>query len=203
MVNRGVGQKVRSVPDSVVSGMQKQEVFKYANDPSFWEKEKSSGEPAFIKLITAIMQSRALRWLLFALVFFLLAFVIYRIMVVNNLFAPSRKRLKKDTDDPGENDLPENVDERIAAAIAAGEYRLAIRYYYLKTLSLLSEKNKIKLHAKSTNHDYLQQMQGRSDGREFRALTGIYEYVWYGQFQPDAMQFETISREFNQFNERI
>ncbi|MBA4166087.1 MAG: DUF4129 domain-containing protein [Chitinophagaceae bacterium] len=197
------GQQIHEVPDSVALAMKNQEVFKYANDPSFWEKEKPTGGSAFLRLVGALLESAALRWILYFILAAVLAYLSYQVIIANNLFIASRKRRKKDNEKFGDNDVPEDVDARIAAAIAAGEYRLAVRYYYLRTLGLLNEKDKIRLHAGSTNYDYIQQMREHSYVSDFRKLTDIYEYVWYGEFQPDRKQFETISSGFNQFNGNV
>lgn len=71
---------------------------------------------------------------------------------------------------------------------------------YLKTLQLLHDNNLIRLNAKSTNRDYIRQMQKHKDAGQFRFLTRIYEYVWYGEFQPDEKQFGIIRNNFNKFN---
>ncbi len=63
--------------------------------------------------------------------------------------------------------LNPTLDEKIRESAANNEYRMAIRYLYLKTLRVLNERNAIKLHAKSTNNDYLQQMRTSSRYNEF------------------------------------
>jgi hypothetical protein len=196
------GQQIREVPDSVADAMKKEEAFKYANDPSFWQKEKPGGSSALIRLIAAMLESPVMKWVLYLIIAIVLAYVIYQVIAVNNFFTGPRRIGKKSRASLGGDDVPEDVEERIAAAIAAGEFRQAIRYYYLKTLGLLNAGHKIQLHAKSTNYDYMQQMQDQSNGNDFRRLTRIYEYVWYGEFQPDATQFEMIRSGFNQFNEQ-
>jgi hypothetical protein len=96
----------------------------------------------------------------------------------------------------------DNIDEKIREAIQNGHYRTAIRLMYLKTLNVLNEKQMIALHSKSTNNDYIQQMQKQPAGNDFKMLTQIYEYVWYGEFQPSENQFRTIEVNFNRFISR-
>ncbi len=43
-----------------------------------------------------------------------------------------------------------DLDEKIRESVANNEYRMAIRFLYLKTLKVLNGKNAIKLHAKAT-----------------------------------------------------
>ena len=42
-------QELREVPDSVTAAMQKQKEFAYANDPSYWQKEKPRDDSSMIK----------------------------------------------------------------------------------------------------------------------------------------------------------
>jgi hypothetical protein len=123
-------------------------------------------------------------------------------MVVNNFFIFSAARRKKtlaaESDDGLQN---ENLDAKINEAAVNKNYRQAIRYMYLKTLKVLSENNSITLHAKSTNQDYIRQMQKHHRLAQFRQLTRIYEYVWYGEFHPTEAQYEIISTNFNTFNQ--
>ena len=103
----------------------------------------------------------------------------------------------------GEDDVlqNENLDQHIREAIVNKNYRHAIRFMYLKTLKLLSDNHVITLHAKSTNQDYIRQMYKHDGLSQFRHLTRIYEYVWYGEFDPTEAQFEIISTNFNRFNQ--
>jgi hypothetical protein len=193
-------QEVRAVPDSVVRQMKNEKEFLYANDASLWKQEDHS---SLFKWMSLLADSPWLKWVLFVLLAAALTFVVYQVIVANNFFTPSRRKKKSASPARDENEMPENIEESIAAAIASGEYRLATRFYYLKTLSLLSAANKIKLHARSTNYDYLLQMKEYPNVKDFGRLTAAYEYVWYGQFQPDATQFETIRSGFNQFNQHL
>lgn len=195
------GQQIRIVPDSVAARIKNEEAFRYANDPSFWAKEKPADEPAFIRILLEILSSPIVKWILYALLAAVLAYVIYKVIIANNFFIPRRSSRRTRKIESDAEEMPENIDERIEAAITAREYRLATRFYYLKTLSLLQAREKISLRARSTNDEYVQQMKTYANGNDFRRLTRIYEYVWYGEFKPDAAQFEMIRSDFNQFNE--
>ncbi len=198
------GGEPRAVPDSVVLQMKNDQAFKYANDPSFWAKEQpADADPAFLRMLANILQSDFLKWILYLFVLAVLGYVVYRIIIQNNLFTTSGKKKKSREEEDELADIAENIDERIQAAVLAKEYRLAVRFYFLKTLRLLEANGKISLHAKTTNYDYVLQMRNYANGADFRKLTAIYEYVWYGEFLPDNIQFEQISAGFRQFNEKI
>ncbi len=191
----------RSVPDSVTEHMKKEKDFLYANDPSYWPKKKQKSNPAFYRFIASMLQSPVLKWVVYIFLATIVLFAIYQVLLVNNFFIFSRKVKRKKLSATSDEDemLEANMDEQINKAIDNQEYRLAIRYMYLKTLQLLNEKNRIKYNAQSTNRDYIRQMQQHSGAKEFSMLTGVYEYVWYGEYEPNARQFESIKSNFNKF----
>jgi hypothetical protein len=195
--------ELRSVPDSVTNATKKERDFRYANDPSYWVEKKP--EPsAFASLLAKIARSRVLVWVMYSFLAAVILFVLYQVMVVNNFFIFSRRARTKKTEESPEEELnPENIEQKLNTAIAAGDYRLAIRYLYLKTLYLLDEKKLISLQARSTNRDYLLQMQQQTAGREFRNLTQVYEYVWYGEYVPSENQYGIIETNFKRFFSRI
>lgn len=193
--------EVRYVPDSVADKMKRDKEFAYANDMRYWQDEKPRQRNAFDKLLSALSQSTALKVILYALLTAAILYVVYHVMVVNNFFIFSRGRRNKKANDRTDGDaMNENLDQLISDAVTAGNYRHAIRYMYLRTLKLLSENKVITLHAKSTNQDYIRQMYKHNSLSQFRHLTRIYEYVWYGEFDPTATQFDIIQTNFNKFN---
>jgi len=192
---------VRSVPDSVVERMKKDKDFVYANDMSYWKEEPPPEETRFDRFMNAITHSVILKLILYSLLIAGILYALYQVMVVNNFFIFSGGRRKKHAGGELDDELhQENLDEKINEAIANKNYRQAIRYKYLKTLKTLSDNKIITLHAKSTNQDYMRQMNKHERLPQFQQLTRIYEYVWYGEFYPTESQFEVINSTFNSFN---
>ena len=192
----------RQVPDSVVKKMQQDRDFRYANDSSYWRKEEvKSGNNFLERFINALSQSAFLKIILYLVLVAGIVFAVYQVMMANNFFTFSRRRKKSGNKSANEEeDVLEHLDEKLADAIYAHNYRLAVRYLYLKTLKNLSDRQIIVLNAKSTNKDYVTQMSGHRSRNDFSNLTRIYEYVWYGEFTPNEMQFNVINRNFNEFN---
>ena len=193
---------VRSVPDSVVDKMKNDRDFAYANDMSYWQEAPPRKRNSFDRFMNAITQSTILKLILYSILIAGILYALYQVMVVNNFFIFSGRRKKKNAGEESDDELnSENIDDRINEAVRNKYYRQAIRYMYLKTLKLLSDDNIITLHAKSTNQDYIRQMYKHDSLPQFRQLTRIYEYVWYGEFDPTERQFEIISTNFNRFNQ--
>ena len=195
--------QVRQVPDSVVRNMQNEKDFLYANDSSYWQEEEyKPREPsAFEKFLLKVWQSSFLKVLLYIFITIIILFAVYHVVAINNFFSVSRKRRKKGVGAESDHDaLEDNLEARLNETVQAKDYRAAVRYMYLLTLRMLNDNKVITLHAKSTNRDYVQQMYKHEAQAQFRHLTRIYEYVWYGEFVPTENQFQLISSHFKRFN---
>ncbi len=94
----------------------------------------------------------------------------------------------------------ENLDEidferAIAAAVAQQDYRLAVRYSYLKLLKLLADKGLIVYQADKTNRQYVRELKEplRSG---FRDLTRRFDYAWYGNRPVSEAEFNDGQKTF-------
>ncbi len=110
----------------------------------------------------------------------------------------------KTTEIPFEESL-ENIhaidfDTQIEKALETGNYRLAVRLLYLKTLKRLSDRQLINWLPDKTNQAYVQELQDKQQQAAFGLLTQQFEYVWYGDFFIDSRIFENINQSFQKFN---
>lgn len=94
-------------------------------------------------------------------------------------------------------------DHEIATAESAGNYRFAVRLWYLYLLKELSEKGLIDYRQGRTNHDYVMQLQKRSFGKDFSRLTRNFEYTWYGQFALSAETYKMLRNDFLWFKNEL
>ena len=78
-------------------------------------------------------------------------------------------------------------------------FRLAIRYYYLWLLKTLSEAELIDYDVEKTNSDYYLELENEGVRNEFSYTSYLYNYIWYGEFNIDAQQFEQAKKAFNHF----
>ena len=84
------------------------------------------------------------------------------------------------------DELPEDSWLSLAQElIEKGELRLALRAFYLATLSILAQKQLIRLGAAKSNRDYLQELTRRLRGnltavQPFRENVRLFEASWYG-----------------------
>jgi hypothetical protein len=102
-----------------------------------------------------------------------------------------------------ENLFDIDYESALKSAMAAGNYRLAIRLLYLQTLRDLALRNIIQYRQERTNSDYLMQLFHTSYYKDFFRLTRNFEYAWYGQFEVSPSAFERIRNEFASFKQRM
>lgn len=94
---------------------------------------------------------------------------------------------------------PQNYDALARAAIAAGNWREAVRMRYLQSLQLLEAKQLIAPGKDKTNMDYLRELASTAWHKPFATLTLHYEYVWYGQQPLNNGQFSQLEEQFSAF----
>jgi len=92
-----------------------------------------------------------------------------------------------------------DLDALIREAISNKDYRLASRYFYLKTLKLLMERHLIEWHPDKTNRDYVREIKDKDIQLQFKDLTFIYDYVWYGKYYPAEVDFDRFKKQFEAF----
>lgn len=84
----------------------------------------------------------------------------------------------------------------IKAALASGEKRLSIRYYYLWLLKRMAEKQLIEWDIEKTNSDYHYEIKTPALREKFAYLSYLYDYVWYGDFELDEHTFSKTKADF-------
>lgn len=201
--------ELRQVPDSVVKRYKADPDFVYANDPGYWqepEKKKDNAskprkerEERDISMFDFSGFFGIVKILFIAILIALLAFLVYKLMG-NRWPWQQPARLKEDEQALAEEELNEDeLQQKIRESINQQKFRMAIRYSYLFTLRRMDEKGWIRLDAKSTNHDYVNQMKAHDPQGTFAYLTNIYDYVWYGEFELNEDQFGSVYKDFQNF----
>ena len=102
-------------------------------------------------------------------------------------------------------DLPEdiesvNLDKLIEKAILEGNYRLAVRWCFLKALQTLNQTKQITWQPAKTNIDYEHELQNLTLKQNFNKLSYVFEYVWYGEMQTGEKLFKDYRSEIEKFN---
>ena len=96
-----------------------------------------------------------------------------------------------------------DLDALLKAALDQHDYRLAIRYQYLKSLKRLSQSEVIEWHFDKTNSDYEQEIQEPLLKKGFKKISYLYDYIWYGEQLIDATSYERAVQSFSKLNNTI
>lgn len=102
-------------------------------------------------------------------------------------------------------DIPEdidsvNIDKLIDEALKNGNYRLAIRWCFLKSLQLLNARKQISWQPAKTNVDYQHELKNPGVRESFTQLSYVFEYVWYGEMTTNESTFTKYKNEIEKFN---
>ncbi|NDV77938.1 hypothetical protein D0T57_03000 [Dysgonomonas sp. 511] len=196
----------------------KSKIEKYRNDSRFnyEEKVRKTGSISFFDKI--------LRWIsdLFGdgvgtftssgipgMLVVVVIIIVICIIVLKLLGVDYRTIFGKKTLDTAEIDIyTENVhemdfDSLIANAIQNKDFRLAIRFLYLKNLKVLSDREIIKWNANKTNYSYQYEIKNNDLRSRFLETTLIFDYIWYGEFPVEEQGFADIRTRMNDFNRMI
>lgn len=96
-----------------------------------------------------------------------------------------------------------NFAEKINLAIKENNFRLAIRWHYLKQLNTLNETNKITWLPYKTNIDYSNELIKTTIYPQFKDISRIYDYAWYGEYKITPTTYIQFEKQFAEFEKLI
>lgn len=148
---------------------------------------------------------RLMELLIYILMGLLVIYLLVRFFVGENLGAIFTKKAVPMTEiNLTEQHIEElNLDKLIANAIENKDYRLAIRYHYLKALKLLSQKNIIEWHFEKTNRDYQREIESHKLKPIFQEVSYLYDHIWYGEQPIGSPVYKAVELRFNALKNQI
>jgi biopolymer transport protein ExbD len=166
------------------------------------EEPYADNSPGFF---SKILNSHGLQVFLWILAGSFVLFVVYKLFVTGSPLQRRSKSITQKLPDAAEEIITSESDfERlIREAIQQTNYRLAVRYQYLKTLHALAQKNYFQLAVDKTNYNYVTEIKDHQKQNDFASLTLNYEYVWYGEFNIDASVYNKLKAKFEAYNSKI
>jgi hypothetical protein len=190
----------RRLPDrAAIERFRDDEDFQYGS--TFKESESLLGR--VLRSISEWLQARLgeegtetfMDVLTYAIVAFSVILVVMKLMGAEiGLLFFRRRRNADESRDGDEGDVRTiDYDARIAAAVAAGDLRLAVRLHYLRLLRDLDESDAIEWKQSKTDSDYARELVGRPQHDGFERAALLFEYVWYGDFPIDRESYERIA----------
>lgn len=96
------------------------------------------------------------------------------------------------------------IDKMVHNCESSEDYRMAIRWLYLKTIRNLSVLGIVKKSENTPNNNMLSQIKNDTVKEDFRKLIFIYEYIWYGKHALNsAGHYGALKSNFDNFNQSI
>ncbi|MEJ7557285.1 MAG: DUF4129 domain-containing protein [Pedobacter sp.] len=147
--------------------------------------------------------SRIVGYLALSILIAFALFIVFRILGVDlKIFSGKSK-----TVDVPYMEVQDNIHEmdftlEIEKAIAANNFRLAVRLFYLRILKQLSDADQIHWQPEKTNQAYISEITDPSRKHAFKYLTDQFEYVWYGEFAINKQQFDQMKTGFENFKSK-
>ena len=156
-----------------------------------------------IKLSADVLN--VLKWLIYILMSGIVIYLIIRLLVNERFDAIFTKKAKSVADIALAEQHIETVDfdTLLTQALQEKDYRLAVRYHFLKLLKILSQKEIIDWHFEKTNSDYQKEIDKPELKKGFGALAYLYDYVWYGEQPINESSFEQAKQRFELMNDKI
>lgn len=133
----------------------------------------------------------------------LVVFIIMKAMGLDlKIFTGKSKAIDVPYSESLENIHEINFRSEIEKAVAAGNYRLAVRLFYLHSLKVMNDNQMISWQPEKTNQTYVEEIADPDKRKQFGALTTRFEYIWYGEFFIDKESFAEVKSDFDRFNRR-
>lgn len=142
----------------------------------------------------------------FIIVIGLLTFIIMKLMGSTAFLSNKnvdKTNLKYSIEKVEEDIHQADLEDFAQHAIDKQDYKLAIRLYFLQILKDLSSNNFIKWKRNKTNKEYVREMSGTDLFKEFRAISRLFERVWYSDVTVQEHQFNRLRPKFLDFLKKI
>lgn len=188
--------EVRKLPQEKVADLKSSEDYWYANlEPQKKEQKQQrqqqnnndSGLDGFLWIVILCVFTGAVIWYLAS-------------SNISLFRKPSRKIIDESIAEEETDDIfAINYEKEISKAVAEGNFRSAIRFWYLRTLKELSDRNIIDYRHEKTNNDYVNGLYGSRYYHDFFRLTRNFEYCWYGQFPLSPEAYQMMQTDFATF----
>lgn len=89
-----------------------------------------------------------------------------------------------------------DLDKLLREAEQRSNWRLALRYQWLKVLRKLVDEGRIKWQPRYTDADYLAQLKEPAIRATFSELSFLFKWVWYGDAPMDAQRYQHLKPAF-------
>ena len=171
---------------------------------SWWDRILLAINNFINNLLGAVAESGMLSIVVLLIIVVVICLIVLKLIGVDYRTLLGKKELdKSDIDIYTENVHEMNFDALISNALRNKDYRLAVRFLYLKNLKQMSDKDIIEWSSHKTNYSYQYEMQNPLLRSKFLETTLIFDYVWYGEFELDESKFTEVDSRMGDLNKMI
>jgi len=137
---------------------------------------------------------------------FIMLILILKVFInvqTDSIIAGTNKNSKIQLSEDEELIKKSDINGLISKALHDKDFRLAVRYSYLKALQQLEINKYITWEQQKTNHDYENEILMPAIQEHFRNITYLYDFVWYGNFDIDEKGYKLASQLFNKLESAL
>ena len=150
-----------------------------------------------------LFSSGIIQFILWAIAAGIVLFILYRLFLSKGIFR--RTVSLPAVEEMADEQVFENAsdyDSLIQQSFKLEDYRMAVRYLFLKTLWQLEGKGMLERRADKTNYKYVQEI-AEDKKNDFASLVLNYEYIWYGNLKISREQYGELEKRYGSFYNKI
>lgn len=200
---------VRKISPAALNNFKREVVFQYeyVNEParSIWDRFQDWFWSKISEMLSSESNRTILNTALIVLSATILLFFVIKLIGMKNggLFGKKNRGGMLDYSVTDENIHTLNFDSAIEEATNNGNFRLAVRLFYLQCLKNLADHRLINWQVDKTNITYVQELKGNPLQHHFRQLTYQFENAWYGDLPVKEIEFLAVKDQFIAFNRQL
>lgn len=196
-------QMERSFDEEKIGTYQKEGAYQYGLEPGPKERPKESQTPQKTANVNAGEMGK---WIMYAIIG--VAFILIAVLLIRQFSNSARSNSKLITDAvPLAEDIEDiyslNFGQKIIDAEKNKDFRLAVRYQFLRALRKLDESQLIKWQKNKTDREYALELSDPDIREHFGRITTVFEHVWYGGFQANEQNYRKMQTYFQQFINKV
>ena len=137
--------------------------------------------------------------ILFAIIFLAVVYIIVRLIMNHKgrwFFEKQNQSVDVNLDNVEEHIHEADFESMINETEKSGNTRHSIRLYYLWLLKTFTDKRFIEWHPEKTNADYVRELKDEAKKNDFRYLSYLYNYIWYGEFSINDDEYRRAREAF-------
>jgi hypothetical protein len=195
----------KSLQDTIAK-LKQEDAYWYAEGVDLVKPLESNKDGGFWYWLARLFNSSAMRIIAWVVVIGIVLTLVVLFLKNNGIglfTAAARKIYHKEEETISDNIFEIDFEKNISQSIYNQNYKLATRLLFLRLLKTMTEKEVLSYSLDKTNFDYLMALHGKKIFADFASAVRNYEYVWYGNFAINAVQFEAIKTNFDKLQQEF